>query len=396
MTALANVYVDLGNWHGITPYVGAGVGVCLRHDRRHRHRQSADGDVLRLSATRDDWNFAWASDGRPRLRVHAEPSRSSSPTATSISATSSPATDRFDGTDADRRPDDFKYDDLAGARKRSACATRSADLDLRSSMRSGGPAAAALSFSMCDISCPRIVIAAACTPSAGALSPDQRDTPPHRGAPIWKGSEPWRHVERPALRPANPRFSTGPTAKRPGWSPEILKNALARPLASLQGRQGAPEAGDRRDAPHPAACPPTHRIAIVPASDTGAMEMALWSLLGARGVDVLAWESFGAGWVDDVVKQLKLADVRVLEAPLRRAARPRRSRFRPRRGLHLERHDLRRARAGRRLDRRRPRRPHDLRRDQRRLRAAACPSTSSMSSPSPGRRCWAARRSTAC
>jgi phosphoserine aminotransferase len=121
-------------------------------------------------------------------------------------------------------------------------------------------------------------------------------------------------IERPAEKPTNPRFSSGPTAKRPGWSPENLK-------AALLGRSHRAKPGKARlqKAIEETRCilrvPTDYRIAIVPASDTGAMEMALWSLLGARGVDVLAWESFGAGWVTDVVKQLKLADVRVLEAP---------------------------------------------------------------------------------
>jgi phosphoserine aminotransferase len=121
-------------------------------------------------------------------------------------------------------------------------------------------------------------------------------------------------IERPAVRPANPRFSTGPTAKRPGWSPEILKSALVgRGHRSKPAKARLKRAIDetRRILEVPA----DYRIAIAPASDTGAMEMALWSLLGARGVDVLAWESFGHGWVTDVVKQLKLPDVRVLEAP---------------------------------------------------------------------------------
>ncbi len=121
-------------------------------------------------------------------------------------------------------------------------------------------------------------------------------------------------IEKPAVRPANPRFSTGPTAKRPGWSPENLKTAIvgrshrAKP-AKARLKRAIDET--RRLLQVPA----DYRIGIVPASDTGAMEMALWSLLGARGVDVLAWESFGLGWVSDVVKQLKLADSRVLEAP---------------------------------------------------------------------------------
>ena len=121
-------------------------------------------------------------------------------------------------------------------------------------------------------------------------------------------------IEKPARRPANPRFSTGPTAKRPGWSPEILKNALVgRAHRSKPAKARLKRAIDetRRILRVPA----DYRIAIVPASDTGAMEMALWSLLGARGVDVLAWESFGLGWLTDIAKELRLTDVRVIEAP---------------------------------------------------------------------------------
>ena len=122
------------------------------------------------------------------------------------------------------------------------------------------------------------------------------------------------NLDKPAVRPVNPCFSTGPTAKRPGWSPEILKTALVgRGHRSKPAKARLKRAIDetRRLLEVPA----DYRIAIVPASDTGAMEMALWSLLGARGVDVLAWESFGLGWVTDVVKQLKLTDVRVQKAP---------------------------------------------------------------------------------
>ena len=119
--------------------------------------------------------------------------------------------------------------------------------------------------------------------------------------------------EKPAARPANSRFSSGPTAKRPGWSPGILKGAfLGRSHRAKDGKARLAKAIDetRRLLEVPA----DYRIGIVPASDTGAVEMALWSLLGARGVDILAWESFGSGWATDVVKQLKLQDVRVLEA----------------------------------------------------------------------------------
>jgi phosphoserine aminotransferase len=122
------------------------------------------------------------------------------------------------------------------------------------------------------------------------------------------------NVEKPAVRPANPCFSTGPTAKRPGWSPEILKTALVgRAHRSKPAKARLKKAIE--ETRRLLGVPADYRIAIVPASDTGAMEMALWSLLGARGVDILAWESFGLGWVTDVVKQLKLSDVRVLEAP---------------------------------------------------------------------------------
>ena len=118
---------------------------------------------------------------------------------------------------------------------------------------------------------------------------------------------------RPAARPANPCFSSGPCAKRPGWSPAVLADAcVGRSHRSKPGKAKLAQAIDRTRAI--LGIPADHRIGIVPASDTGAVEMALWSLLGARGVDVLAWESFGKGWLTDVTKQLKLADVRIMEA----------------------------------------------------------------------------------
>ncbi|MCB1155079.1 phosphoserine aminotransferase, partial [bacterium] len=118
----------------------------------------------------------------------------------------------------------------------------------------------------------------------------------------------------PAVRPANPRFSSGPCTKRPGWSPDVLADALlGRSHRSKEGKSRLKLAIDLTR--KVLQVPDTHRIAIVPASDTGAVEMALWTMLGARGVDMLAWESFGSGWVSDVIKQLKLDDVRVIEAP---------------------------------------------------------------------------------
>jgi phosphoserine aminotransferase len=119
---------------------------------------------------------------------------------------------------------------------------------------------------------------------------------------------------KPAGRPQRPFFSSGPCAKRPGWSLDGLAAALTgRSHRSKPGKARLQEVIDRTR--KVLGVPADYRIGIVPASDTGAVEMALWSLLGARGVDMLSWESFGAGWVTDVVKQLKLADARTLEAP---------------------------------------------------------------------------------
>ncbi|NMG37989.1 phosphoserine transaminase [Chelativorans sp. ZYF759] len=117
----------------------------------------------------------------------------------------------------------------------------------------------------------------------------------------------------PAMRPADPRFSSGPCVKRPGWSLEALGDAsLGRSHRAKPGKAKLAEAIELTR--KVLQVPDTHRIGIVPASDTGAVEMAMWSMLGARGVDMLAWESFGAGWVTDVLKQLKLTDVRRIEA----------------------------------------------------------------------------------
>ena len=120
-------------------------------------------------------------------------------------------------------------------------------------------------------------------------------------------------IAKPAVRPANPRFSSGPCAKPPGWCVDRLSNAmLGRSHRSGEGKTRLKHAIDlTREVLQ---VPEDHLIGIVPASDTGAVEMALWSLLGARGVDMLAWESFGKGWVTDVAKQLKLEDVRLIEA----------------------------------------------------------------------------------
>jgi phosphoserine aminotransferase len=130
-----------------------------------------------------------------------------------------------------------------------------------------------------------------------AVTPDVRPAPP-----------------RPAATPANPRFSSGPCAKRPGWTLAALEPALlGRSHRAANPKARLAEVIDRSKAV--LGMPEGWRLGIVPASDTGAVEMALWSLLGPRGVDILAWESFSKDWATDVVKQLKLADARVLDAP---------------------------------------------------------------------------------
>ena len=117
----------------------------------------------------------------------------------------------------------------------------------------------------------------------------------------------------PAVRPARPFFSSGPCAKRPGWTPEALKGALVgRSHRSKPGKAKLKDAIERTK--KLLGLPAGYRLGIVPASDTGAVEMALWSMLGARPVDLFAWESFSEDWVTDTVKQLKLKDARVFKA----------------------------------------------------------------------------------
>jgi len=119
---------------------------------------------------------------------------------------------------------------------------------------------------------------------------------------------------KPGVRPVTPHFSSGPCAKRPGWSLQILTDAvLGRSHRSKAGRAKLKRAIDLTC--EVLEVPADYRIGIVPASDTGAVELALWSLLGARPVTMLAWESFGEGWVTDVEKQLKLKGVTVIRAP---------------------------------------------------------------------------------
>ena len=121
-------------------------------------------------------------------------------------------------------------------------------------------------------------------------------------------------ISKPELRPANSQFSSGPCTKRPGWSLENLKDApLGRSHRAPAGKSKLKSAIDMTR--EILGLPDDYRIGIVPASDTGAMEMAMWSLLGARGVDMVSWESFGAGWVADVTKQLKLDDINSIDAP---------------------------------------------------------------------------------
>jgi phosphoserine aminotransferase len=118
---------------------------------------------------------------------------------------------------------------------------------------------------------------------------------------------------KPAKRPGNVNFASGPCAKRPGWSLKNLEKAfLGRSHRAKEGKARLKLAIDKTKAL--LGLPPGYVCGIVPASDTGAFEMAMWTMLGSRGVDALAWESFGKGWVTDAAKQLKLEDLRVIEA----------------------------------------------------------------------------------
>jgi len=117
----------------------------------------------------------------------------------------------------------------------------------------------------------------------------------------------------PTVRPKNPNFSSGPCTKRPGWTPTALADAVVgRSHRSAPSKAKLAEVIDQSRSI--LGLPADYRLGIVPASDTGAMEIAMWSMLGARGVDMLAWESFGTGWVTDITKQLGLEDVRHFKA----------------------------------------------------------------------------------
>lgn len=122
------------------------------------------------------------------------------------------------------------------------------------------------------------------------------------------------HLTAPTTKPHVPHFSSGPCAKRPGWSVSNLQNAcVGRSHRSEDGKAKLSEVIERSK--KILGVPADYRLGIVPASDTGAVEMALWSLLGQRPIDILAWESFGQEWVKDVVDELKFPDVRLMKAP---------------------------------------------------------------------------------
>ncbi len=121
-------------------------------------------------------------------------------------------------------------------------------------------------------------------------------------------------IAKPPLKPARPFFSSGPCAKPPGWSPEWLKDAVTgRSHRSAVGRQSLADLIDALK--KLLQLPADYRLAIVPGSDTGAFEMAMWSLIGSRGVDVFAWDVFGRLWVRDVVEELGLGDITIHDAP---------------------------------------------------------------------------------
>ncbi len=118
---------------------------------------------------------------------------------------------------------------------------------------------------------------------------------------------------KPKTKPERPFFSSGPCAKRPGWRPDVLKGAfVGRSHRSSQGRERLKLAVTRTR--ELLQLPPGYEVAIVPGSDTGAFELAMWNLLGARGVDALAWDVFGRNWLTDATAELRLADLRTFDA----------------------------------------------------------------------------------
>jgi len=120
-------------------------------------------------------------------------------------------------------------------------------------------------------------------------------------------------AQKPKQRPLSQNFSSGPCAKRPGWTPDVLKSALVgRVHRARESKERLKLALDKTH--HILELPADYRVAMVPGSDTGAFEMAMWSMLGACGVDVLAWEAFGRQWAQDIVRHLRIEDARVLEA----------------------------------------------------------------------------------
>ncbi len=155
--------------------------------------------------------------------------------------------------------------------------------------------------------------------------------------------------DKPGRRPSRPFFSSGPCAKIPGWSPNLLNEALlGRSHRSAEGKARLKHAIDlTREVLE---VPASHLIGIVPASDTGAIEMALWTMLGARGVDVFHWESFGEQWAKDITQQLRLKDVSLFSAPYGELPDLQPGRWRSRSGFRLERNDFGSAGAARGLD----------------------------------------------
>ena len=200
---------------------------------------------------------------------------------------------------------------------------------------------------------------------------------------------------KPARRPANIHFSSGPCAKRPGWSLENLDKAfLGRSHRAKEGKARLKLAIDKTKAL--LGLPAGYVCGIVPASDTGAFEMAMWTMLGPPRRRCAGLGELRQGLGDRRRQAAQDQGPARDRGRVRPAARSRQGRFRPRRALHLERHHIGRARAQRRLDPGQARRAHLHRRHLGHLGAADRLGRRSMSPPTPGRRCWAGRRRTAC